>query len=287
MSLLSPQLQAFVAITKYHTVHAAAVELHVTQTAVTQRIRTLEAKLKTTLFVRTRRGMKLTPEGEALLRYCQAAKELEGQTMAHIGGSATESEVRLCITGPTSFMRSRIIPQCFPVMKQFPNLLMHFDVTDKEERDKALRAGIAEFAIVQPEHLAKEMSHKTLAPEEYVLVCSNKWKKRSLRDIIRQERIVDFTPADQMTLHYLKQHKLFDLARHERHFVNRTESLAMMLIEGYGYSLLTTEFAEPYLKQKKLMVLNEGKIYKNTMALVWYDRPEPPRYFQAIINAIQ
>ena len=141
MSLLSPQLQAFVAITKHHTVHAAAIDLHITQTAVTQRIRGLEARLKTTLFIRTRRGMILTAEGEALLRYCQAANELEGQTMAHISGSAKASEVRICITGPNSLMRSRIIPQCFPVMKQFPNLLMHFDVTDIEERDKLLRAG--------------------------------------------------------------------------------------------------------------------------------------------------
>lgn len=287
MSLLSPQLQAFVAITKYHTVHAAAIDLHITQTAVTQRIRGLETRLKTTLFIRTRRGMILTPEGKALLRYCQAAKELEGQAMAHIGGSPDESEVQLCITGPNSFMRSRIIPQCFPVMKKFPNLLMYFNITDKENRDKAIRSGTAEFAIVQPEHLAKEMAHKTLAPEEYVLVCTNKWKNCKLRDIIREERIIDFTPDDQMTFHYLKQYKLFDLAQHERHFVNRTESLAMMLIEGYGYGVLTTEFSEPYIKQKKLMVLNDGKVYKNTMALVWYQRPEPPDYFQAIIDAIQ
>ncbi len=73
MSLLSPQLEAFVAITRYRTVHAAAVDLHITQTAVTQRIRTLETRLRTTLFTRTRRGMLLTPEGEALLRYCHAA----------------------------------------------------------------------------------------------------------------------------------------------------------------------------------------------------------------------
>lgn len=286
MSLLSPQLEAFVAITKYHTVHAAAVDLHITQTAVTQRIRGLETKLKTTLFTRTRRGMLLTSEGEALLRYCHAAIDLEGQAMAHIGGAATETEIRVCITGPSSFMRSRIIPQCFPVMDKFPNLLMHFDVTDKEERDKTLRAGTAEFALVQHESLAREMQHKILEPEKYVLVCSSQWGKRKLHDIIREERIIDFTPHDQMTFNYLKQHKLFDLARLERHFVNRTESLAMMLIAGYGYSLLTKEFSQPYIERKQLIILNEGKIYKNVMALAWYERPEPPGYFKAIIDAI-
>ena len=212
--------------------------------------------------------------------------DLEGQAMAHISGAAKETEVRVCVTGPSSFMRSRIIPQCFPVIEKFPNLLMHFDVTDKEERDKPLRAGTVEFALIQQENLAREMQHKILEPEKYVLVCTPKWKNRKLREIIREERIIDFTPHDQMTFNYLKQNKLFDLARHERHFVNRTESLAMMLIAGYGYTLLTKEFSAPYIKRKELMILNEGEIYENHITLAWYERPEPPDYFKAIIDAI-
>jgi len=286
MSLLSPQLEAFVAITKYQTVHAAAVDLHITQTAVTQRLRGLETRLKTTLFIRTRRGMILTPEGKALLRYCHAAIDLEGETMAHIAGAASETELRLCITGPTSLMRSRIIPQCFPVMKKFKNLLMHFDVTDHEERDQALRSGNAEFAIIQQEDLVREMQHKILNPEKYVMVCTTAWKKRKLTEIIRKERIIDFTPHDKISFNYLKKYKLFKHARSERHYVNRTESLAMMLMGGYGYGLLTAEFSEPYIKDKRLMILNDGKTYDNVMALAWYDRPEPPTYFRAIIDAI-
>src|SRR5947207_7036435 len=124
MSLLSPQLEAFVAIAKHKTVHGAANAVHVTQTAVTQRIRALESKLGTTLFIRTRRGMMLTPEGEALLRYCHATRELEGEALATIQGAAQDTAIRFCITGPTSIMRSRIVRQCFPILKQFPNLLM-------------------------------------------------------------------------------------------------------------------------------------------------------------------
>ncbi|PJB09950.1 MAG: LysR family transcriptional regulator, partial [Gammaproteobacteria bacterium CG_4_9_14_3_um_filter_38_9] len=84
MSLLSPNLIAFMAIVKHKTVHGAADAIHLTQTAVTQRIRSLEKQLKTTLFVRTRRGMVLTQEGEALWRYCMAAKSLEGEALARI-----------------------------------------------------------------------------------------------------------------------------------------------------------------------------------------------------------
>ncbi len=287
MSLLSPALEAFLAVVKHKTVHGAAEHIHLTQTAVTQRIRTLEQRLSTTLFIRSKRGMALTQEGEALLHYCQAAQNLAGQAMAKIQGAGEVSTVSMTLTGPSSMMRSRIIPQCLPVMRRFPNLLLRFDINDIENRHKTLRTGDCDLALVQKEDLLPEMQHKLLAPEEYVLVCCNAWKNRSLKEIITQERIVDFDPTDQLTFQYLKHHKLFDQAKLERHYANRTEDLAMLVTEGMGYSLLTREFSQPYIDKGELWVMNQGKTYVNQMALAWFDRPEPPAYFAALLQAIQ
>lgn len=286
MSLLSPQLEAFIAIAEHKTVHGAAKAVHITQTAATQRIRALEARLRTTLFVRTRRGMLLTPEGEALLRYCHAAKDLEGQTLAKIQGAATHSEIRMGITGSCSIMRSRVIPQCSAVIKKFPQLLLTFNINDLENREQDLKAGRYQFAILQPEQIAREMESKALKPEKYVLVCATQWKKRRLQDIIQSERIIDFDPTDQMTFNYLKHYHLFNKARLDRHYVNNTEDIAYMLMAGLGYCVLTTEFCKPYVDNHQLMILNSGKVYEHKLSLAWYDRPEPPKYFTAIMNAI-
>lgn len=287
MSLLSPQLQAFVAIAKHKTVHTAADVIHLTQTAVTQRIKTLEAKLNTTLFIRTRRGMQLTPEGEALLRYCQTAKEIENMTLSSIHGIENQSEIQLCLSGATSIMRSRIIPQCLIALKNFPQLLLHFDVSDREGRHKLLKSAHSDIAIIRKEELAKEMAYKKLVPEKYVLVATKDWKRRTLQDIIKNEPIIDFEPNDQVTYDYLKHYDLFDLVHHKRHFVNRTECVAFMLEAGLGYSTLTKEFAKPYLDNKSLIILNGGKTYDMVPFLAWYHRPKPPPYFSAIINAIR
>jgi len=286
MSLLSPQLEAFIAVAKHKSVHRAADEIFITQTAVTQRIRALERALRSTLFVRTRRGMLLTPEGEALLRYCRAAKELEGEALAKIQGAGMETEIKLTITAPNSIMQARVIPSCLSIIKKFSNLLINFNVNDIENRHQALRAGLSDFAIIQQEQLAAEMQSKQLEPEEYVLVCSTKWKGRKLRDIVKNERIIDFDPADQFTYAYLKQYNLFDLAQHGRYFANRTENLALLVSEGVGYTTLAKEFAKPYVKSKQLIILNKGETYDVTPLLAWYDRPEPPKYFSAIIDAI-
>ncbi len=287
MSLLSPQLQAFLAIVKHKTVHAAAASIHLTQTAVTQRIRALEMRIGTTLFIRTRKGMMLSPDGEILLRYCYTVRDLEGEALAQIKGAGITTDIQMCITGPTSIMRSRIIPQCVSVMKHFPHLLMHYDINDMENRIKSLRSGETQFAIVNPEEITPEMTSKLLRPEKYVLVCSSAWKKRKTRDIIKTERIVDYDPIDQMTYYYLKHFDLFEIARHGRHFVNRTDALAMLLSAQCGYGVLTFEFSKPYIESNQLIVMNSGKIYENNMALAWYERHEPPKYFTAIIDAIE
>jgi len=286
MSLLSPSLEAFAAVAKHKTVHSAATELHITQTAVTQRIRALESKLGTTLFIRTRRGMMLTPEGEALLRYCHATQELEGEALATIQGAGKETTIRFCITGPTSIMRSRIVTQCFPILQQFPNLLIQFDINDQDTRIRSLRAGESQLAVIQQDDVAPEMEYKSLQPEHYVLVCTPAWQQRTLNEIIQTERIIDYDPSDQMTMNYLRHFKLANMAQYDRHFVNRTDMMAMMLAAGLGYGVLALEFSKPYIEKGELMVLNSAQIYENRIVLAWYDRPEPPKYFSAMIEAI-
>src|SRR5437868_1981050 len=134
MSLLSQNLQAFIAIVQQTTVHGAAKQLNLTQTGVTQRIRSLESELGTTLFLRSRKGMQLTPEGQALLRYCKGAEDLEGQALSQISGAGYEQPIYISIVGPTSVMTSRIISLCSDLYADWPNLYLNFVISDAEER---------------------------------------------------------------------------------------------------------------------------------------------------------
>ncbi len=286
MSLLSPQLQAFLTIVECNTVHAAADRLALTQTAVTQRLKLLEEKLATTLFVRTRRGMVLTQEGEALLRYCHAANALEGQTLAQMVNSGVTTEVTMTIAAPTSMMRTRVIPACMPMMDTYSNLLLNFLTTDVEERHLLLRSGKCDMAIMQSQDASKEMQVKALKPEKYVMVCCPQWKGRTLKSVIQNERIVDFNHQDEVTLDYLKQFGLYDLALHGRHTVNQTHILAQIVGQGVGYTTLPKEFAMPYVKRGELILMNESKSLATEHVLAYYDRPQAPQYFLDIIQAL-
>ena len=280
--MIDPHLYAFEAIVQQGTVHAAAEMIHLTQTAVTQRIKALEQKIGATLFIRSRRGMALTQEGEALHRYCQQILELNGQLMANIRGTGITTDIRLKIAAPTS-----IIPSCEHVMREFPGLRMSFIIDDSSNIQHRLKSGNAELVILSPECIFDELASKALCSENYVLLCSSKWKNRALRDIIEKEKIIDFYDDDQMTFNYLKTHHLFEHAKTDRHFVNNTESLAYLITAGIGYGVLTQEFARPYIQREEIIVLNYDKIYAHKIALAWYPRVECPNYFRAVVDAIE
>src|SRR4029450_5941066 len=61
------QLAYFVAIAEERNFTRAAERIPIAQPAISQQIRRLEAELGESLFLRDRRGIQLTPAGEALL----------------------------------------------------------------------------------------------------------------------------------------------------------------------------------------------------------------------------
>ncbi|MEZ4751734.1 MAG: LysR family transcriptional regulator [Bdellovibrionota bacterium] len=287
MSLLSPQLEAFMAIVRRSTVQQAAQDLGITQTGVTQRIRTLEGRLEATLFTRSRRGMRLTTEGEALLRYCQAALQLEGEVLAKIQNTGTMAEIQVRMTGPSSIMRSRVIPVAVKLLREFPELVYNFDLDDGEKGAHKLKAGESDLAVIPRDEVVPEMDSKLLLPERYILVGPAKWKKIPLKQVIEEKHIVDFDSRDKMTLSYLREHSLREMAHPIRHLANNTDALTAMVMMGVGYSVLDEQFAAPYIRQGHLADLNPGGFYENSLALVWYPRPQMPRYFGEIIKSVK
>lgn len=285
-SLINPNLLAFIAVAEYKTVHKAAKAIHLSQTAMTQRIQSLERKLNTTLFIRTTTGMKLTSEGEKLLRYSKTILEYSSETLSNLLDAGFSSMQRVKISGPTSIMISRIIPSCAKLMKTFPQLYLDFNINDTNCPVTSLKDGSSQFAVLKREDVSRDMQSKNLAPEEYQLVATKKWQKRKLKDILQNERIIDFYDSDKMTINYLTHFNLLDWSQPDRLFVNRTESLSTMFVEGYGYGVLTKEFSAALIKKGDLILLNSGKVFNNVLKLAWYHRPESLTYFSAIISSI-
>jgi LysR family transcriptional regulator (chromosome initiation inhibitor) len=284
MSLLSPPLEAFWAVVRKGTVQDASYILGITQTGVTQRIRSLEKQLQTTLFIRSRKGMRLTTEGEALLQFVKGSLEIEGMALSKIQRAAKDSIIEVSISGPSSILRSRVIPNLIKLKSSYPLLRFRFDLSDTESNVEKLKTGFCDFAVLEHHHVTREMDSKIIKAERYCLYGSASWKRRLLPDIIKNEPIIDFNQDDNMTFNYLDKYKLKNLANKERHFANNTDALISMIASGLGYSVLADEFAQQYVKRGDLIKLGGEQFLDFKIALAWYPRPEKPEYFQAIIK---
>jgi LysR family transcriptional regulator, regulator of gene expression of beta-lactamase len=79
-------LRAFEASARHLSFTRAAIELNVTQAAVSHQVKVLEERLKVTLFKRLPRGLRITAEGEALLPVLKESFDRMADTLERFEG---------------------------------------------------------------------------------------------------------------------------------------------------------------------------------------------------------
>ena len=104
------ELHAFEAVAKYRSFTRAAEALFLTQPAVTRQIGSLEAKLRTRLFERLGRTVRLTAAGEVLHRYTTEILRLAAEAESAVGDVATGAAGRLAV-GASSTAATYVLPQ--------------------------------------------------------------------------------------------------------------------------------------------------------------------------------
>ncbi len=104
------ELHAFEAVAKYRSFTRAAEALYLTQPAVTRQIGSLEAKLRTRLFERLGRTVRLTAAGEVLHRYTTEILRLAAEAESAVGDVATGAAGRLAV-GASSTAATYVLPQ--------------------------------------------------------------------------------------------------------------------------------------------------------------------------------
>ena len=121
-------LLAFVTVARTGSFTRAAVQLGVTQSAVSQVVSALEARLKIRLLTRTTRSVSLTAAGERLLhtvghRFDEIEAELDALTELRDKPAGT---VR--ITCGDNIIKTTLLPKLTPLLLQYPDIKLEFDI---------------------------------------------------------------------------------------------------------------------------------------------------------------
>ena len=130
------------------SVSQAAAQLRNNQPNLTRAIKNLEGELGCTLFLRTNRGMRLTPEGERLFAHIRVAfQQIER-------GEAELQEVRALRRGSVTISASEIALRGIlqPVLRKFcrlhPNVALKIINHTTPQAVEALKNGLADLAVV-------------------------------------------------------------------------------------------------------------------------------------------
>jgi DNA-binding transcriptional LysR family regulator len=140
-------LRTFVAVADRASFAEAARHMHISPTAASRAVATLEQSLSATLLRRTTRSVRLTEEGAAYLQHCRAALgELDDAALALRGDTAAPSGM-LVLTAPVSFGRRHILPIVTELLRKHAGLRVELTMIDRVVRlvdegvDVAVRIG--------------------------------------------------------------------------------------------------------------------------------------------------
>ena len=107
----------------------ASKQLYISQSAVSQSIKTLEKRLNQNLFIRSTKKVRLTPEGEILLRHIEPAINLIQRGENQIVEANTLGGGQLRIGASDTICRYFLVPFLSKFHKEYPNV--HIKVTNQ------------------------------------------------------------------------------------------------------------------------------------------------------------
>lgn len=232
MGLSSLQLDAFFAAARALNFSQAAEDLHITQSALSQRIQALEKDLDLTLFTRLPRGVQLTEAGERLLRYCQARFAMEAEVVEHLTGKQSSGlGGMLRIAGYSSVTRSVLLPALAPLLREHPNVQAHIQSAEIRELPELLLTGNVDFIVTDaPIHRA-DIETIELGREEYVLC-------ESVKTAPPEHRYLDHDPSDTTT-HRFFAAQARAIPDYERAFLDEIYAVIDGVAAGLGRAVVS------------------------------------------------
>lgn len=162
-------LATFAEVARQSSFTRAAQRFHVTQSAVSHRVRDLERALGTALLERTTRSVRLTAQGRMLAEAVQtglATIETGLQALRSHGAPRT-----LTVSCSPSFAIRCLLPQASRFRERHPDLELHIAADDRmadprrDDIDVCIRYGAGQYPGLSVESLGPEWVHPVCSPD--------------------------------------------------------------------------------------------------------------------------
>jgi LysR family transcriptional regulator, chromosome initiation inhibitor len=175
------QLSAFAAVVEEGSFEAAARRLHVTPSAVSQRVKALEARMGQILVTRTRPA-GATAAGQVLARYAGQVRLLESEALAGLVGDAGDGvDVRLAVAVNADSLATWFLPALGGLADEHA---ARFEIHQEDQDHSAtlLREGAVMAAVTGDPRAVQGCTVRPLGRMRYLGVATPRFARRWFPD---------------------------------------------------------------------------------------------------------
>ncbi len=283
----------FVTIAREGSFTRAAAHLGVTQSALSQAINGLEARLQIRLLTRTTRSVSPTPAGERLLnaighRFDEIESELDELTELRDKPAGT---VR--ITCGDHILRTTILPKLTPLLREYPDINIEFDVNYgfrdivADRFDAGVRLGdtIDKDMIAVP--IGPPLRMAIAASPEYF--ASHPVPKKP-HDLLNHNCINMRmqTSGGIYVWDFMRRGKQLNVRVDGQLIFNTTPNMVDAALVGLGIAALPEEEFAPHIEEGRLVRVLEGWCEPFSGYYLYYpSRRQPSTAFSLVLDALR
>jgi DNA-binding transcriptional LysR family regulator len=165
-------LRTFLELNRTRHFGRAAEALFVTQAAVSSRLKSLEDQLGVTLFDRSTRDMRLTPEGRRLIWHSE--KLIDAWRIARQDVSVAQANQQLVIGGSLRLWDVLLQRWLHDLRRNYPDLAIIAESQSPDSLTRKLIDGTLDVAIMLEPAQLDIMQIREIATVEFVLVSSDR-----------------------------------------------------------------------------------------------------------------
>jgi DNA-binding transcriptional LysR family regulator len=168
-------LRAFVSVADTGSVSRAAVQLSVTQSAVSRRIQRLETTIGTSLLDRRTRPVSLTGTGQVVLERCRRLLNDFREVHAAANNHFAMSEIRIGVAH--ALTEVALTEPIERVRRKFPKVALRLRTGWSHDLLERVRAGTLDAALIflpEGEHLPGEIVGKALGQERLLIIAAKR-----------------------------------------------------------------------------------------------------------------
>jgi LysR family transcriptional regulator (chromosome initiation inhibitor) len=250
------QVRTLLAVADEGTFDAAAAVLHVTPSAVSQRVKALEQRTGSVLVTRTK-PVRLTESGQVVVRFARRLATLERDARAELGMSGAGEPVRLPIAVNADSLATWFLPALAGVEAD-PPVCFELHREDEDHTTTLLREGTVMAAVTSSATPVQGCSVRRLGDLRYLLSASpafvRRWLTGPLATDLAAAPVVVFDRRDHLQDRFLRG--LGERGTGElRHYVPASEAFVEAVVAGLGWGLVPEEQAAPRLRSGALVAL--------------------------------